>query len=71
MVLRRGTSGFELLDSGSMASFPLHKYVACFKLVLSVFPTRMRRNKDDYDAGSAVLRYSFYRFRHLLSPNGT
>ena len=63
-------SGFELLDSGPMASFPLRKYVACFKSALSVSPTRVGRNKD-YDAGSAASRYSFYRFRHPLSPNGT
>lgn len=56
------TSRFEL---------PLHIYVACFKLALSAFPTRIGRNRDVYDAGSAVSRYSFCRFRHLLSPNGT
>ena len=65
------TCGFELLDSGPMASFLLHKYGACFKLALLVSLTRIRRNEEDYDAGSAASRYSFYRFRHPLSPNGT
>ena len=49
------TCGFELLDSGPMASFLLHKYGACFKLALSVSPTRIRRCMEDYDAGSVIL----------------
>ena len=70
LVLRRGDVWIRAALSGPMASFPLHKYVACFELALPVSPTRIRRNKEDYDAGSAASRHSFYRFGHPLSPNG-
>ena len=71
LVLRRGNVWVRATRPRSHGELLLHKYVACFKLALTVFLTRIRRNKDDCDAGSAVSRYSFYRFRHLLSPNGT